>query len=784
MTETQLLSKTALLQAVEKRVLWLATYLVHYANNLRPNVEGVKVGGHQTSSASVATVMTALYFDFLRAGDKVSIKPHASPVFHAIQFLLGNLDGRYLKTLREFHGLQSYPSRTKDPDQVDFSTGSVGIGSVAPNFAALVEDYLRSRPGSRPAQGRRVVSLVGDAELDEGSVWEAIAEPALQNLAHLTWIVDLNRQSLDRIIPGIRVRCWREMFAANGWTVIDVKYGRRLQSAFALPNGELLRTCIDELSNDAYQRLLRLPAASLRQWLPTKSRFPRDLTRLLARWDDAALQDLFWNLGGHDFAALGEALAQVNQTSGPAVVFAYTLKGWGLPTVGHARNHSALLSAEEIEALRLRSGVAAGAEWAGFDPDSEEGRFCAETGEQLQRAPQAAPVEINPVPPAVGCVHTGWRSTQQTFGNILTAILREAPDLGGRMVTMSPDVASSTNLGGWINKTGVWQKHAREELPSEPEGSALKWTESPHGQHIELGLSENNLFMALGQFGLARELFGEVLFPVGTLYDPFVRRGLDAFFYSCYSGGKFIVVGTPSGITLAGEGGAHQSLGSQSIGTEMPGLRSYEPCFGQELEWIFLDALEQVRLGRASTYFRLSTKAIDQGLFPAPATPAAELRLAVIRGGYRMVDRSGVAGYSPGRNTVTIFAVGVLVPEAIQAGERLLEEGILANVINVTGPGPLYQDFQACRGHGGAGHRVSHIETLVPPADRVAPVITLIDDHPHTLAWVGGALGARSYPLGVTAFGQSGSCRDLYREYGLDAASVVAIARRALGRNG
>ena len=133
-----------LLETIQDRVLWLAMQQVHHANNIRKNPDGSKVGGHQSSSASIVTLMTSLYFDFMNSQDRISVKPHGSPVFHAIQYLLGNLDPSYLTELRAHHGLQAYPSRTKDPDGVDFSTGSVGLGPVAPNFASIVRSYNNS----------------------------------------------------------------------------------------------------------------------------------------------------------------------------------------------------------------------------------------------------------------------------------------------------------------------------------------------------------------------------------------------------------------------------------------------------------------------------------------------------------------------------------------------------------------------------------------------------------------------------------------------------------------
>ena len=724
----------------------------------------------------------------MKAGDRISIKPHASPVFHAVQYLLGNLDRRYLTTHREYHGLQAYPSRTKDPDNVDFSSGSVGLGAVAPNFAALVQRYHETHDHCGSSETHRFISLVGDAELDEGSVWEAIAEPIMAELGSVLWIVDLNRQSLDRIIPGIRVRCWREMFAANGWQVADAKYGKRLKAAFDQPNGELLRNCIDELSNEAYQRLLRLSPQELRQWLPRKSRYPRDLRRLIDRWNNQQLHDLFWNLGGHDFEELREAYSKVDPESGPSVIFAYTLKGWSLPSVGHPLNHSVLLTDDQMEALRTKLNTPAEDSWASFDPDSPEAALCRQVRRRL-----AVPEPISPspvslaIPTELSIVHRGHRSTQQTFGLILTALSREQPELANRVVTISPDVASSTNLGGWINKKEVWRLGEWEELPEETEPKALNWRQSHQGQHLELGISENNLFMALGQFGLSSEMCGETLFPIGTLYDPFVRRGLDAFFYSVYSGARFIVVGTPSGVTLSSEGGAHQSLVTQSIGTEMPELAFYEPCFGKELEWIMLDALKRIHARESSSYLKLTTKPIDQSLMQLPdsETQIEELRNQVLKGAFRLVDRSELPEYHPGQNVVNLFACGAMVPEALLAGDLLQCEGVYSNIINVTGPGPLYRHFQelAHAALRNEADTADFLSDVLREEERTVPVVTVVDGHPHTLAWLGSALGTRVHPLGVVAFGQSGGLSDVYREHQIDVESIGRACRRAVGRS-
>ena len=787
-TTTDALSeRDRVLTQVQDRVLWLAVRMVDHANNVRDNPDGLKVGGHQTSSASIATIMTSLYFDFMKAGDRVSVKPHASPVFHAIQYLLGNLDRSYLTTLRAFGGLQAYPSRTKDPDPVDFSTGSVGLGAVAPNFAALVDQFNRTHPYFHGGPAGKYISIVGDAELDEGSVWEAIAEPAMADLENVLWVVDLNRQSLDRVIPGIRVKVWREMFAANGWNVIDAKYGRRLEGAFAEPDGELLRLAIDEMSNEVYQRLLRLPPSGLREWLPKTSRHPDELGRFIGRWDDVTLQDTFRNLGGHDFSTLREAFFQSDTGAGPHVVFAYTLKGWMLPSIGDPQNHSVTLSREQMEELRQQLDAPESDPWSAPDPASPAGRLCGEARRRLHKKEEPGPAsrELD-LPAGLGHTYRGNRSTQQIFGLVLTDIARSLPEVAERIVTVSPDVASSTNLGGWINKVGVWGSPERESLPEEEVVRALKWEEHPQGQHIELGISENNLFMMLGQLGLSSELNDEMLFPIGALYDPFVRRGLDAFVYSVYSGARFIVVGTPSGITLAPEGGAHQSQVTPSVGIEMPDLDFYEPCFGQELEWIMLSALDRIRLRQASTYLRLTSARTDQALLDLPTDPTKleRLRRQVLDGAYLLRDMSGRPGYAPGENVVHVMASGALVPEALKASDGLLDEGIMANVVNVTGPGPLYERYQnsvidAMETRPGLSEFMADV---IPTDARAAPVVTVVDGHPHSLAWIGAALNTFTLPLGVSRFGQSGSPSDLYREYKIDAASIMAACFGALER--
>ncbi|HYO29170.1 MAG TPA: 1-deoxy-D-xylulose-5-phosphate synthase N-terminal domain-containing protein, partial [Thermomicrobiales bacterium] len=546
----------ATLEAIEKRLLWLSTLIVHHANNVRPNPDKTKVGGHQASSASVATILTALYFHFLRPGDRVSIKPHASPAFHAAQYLLGHLDKAYLPTLREFGGLQAYPSRTEDPARVDFSTGSVGLGAVAPVFASLAARYAEARFGA--VSSDRFVALLGDAELDEGNVWETVAEEAIQGLANVIWIVDLNRQSLDRIIPGVRADRLKALFAGAGWRVFEAKYGSRLEAAMANPGGDALRRRIDAMSNEEYQALIRRadPAELRRRLVAVPDPVEEAaILRSVEAVPDDDLRRVIGNLAGHDLPRLLEVLAEADAVEdGPVVVFAYTIKGFGLPMAGDPLNHSQLLSGKQMEALREEFGVPADDPWAAFDPDSLEGRWCAAMGERLARPPRivAPPVPATAVPERLDVAQPATTSTQEALGRIMVR-LAEVEAVGERVVTLSPDVATSTHLAGWINKVGVFAPEAAAEYEAGGP-TTVRWKPGPEGRHIELGISEMNLFSALGQFGLSYELTGQHLLPVGTVYDPFVCRGLDALIYGVYSASKFVFAGTPSGISLNPEG--------------------------------------------------------------------------------------------------------------------------------------------------------------------------------------------------------------------------------------
>ena len=765
MTELkQQASELDALAEIERQVLWLSTAIVHHANRVRPNPGGLKVGGHQASSASMVSIMTSLWFRHLKSQDRVSVKPHASPVLHAINYLLGELDESYLPTLRAYRGLQSYPSRVKDPDPVDYSTGSVGIGATAPVWGAVARRYLGRYADGEPA-GRQY-SLLGDAELDEGAVWEAIVDPGVAELGEVVWVVDVNRQSLDRVVPLITADRLRGMFSAAGWQVTTLKYGRLLGELFTRPGGEALRHRIDAMPNPEYQRLLRCHPDELRRRLPAGD---EAIARLVADLDDAGLARAIRNLGGHDLIALDDAYNAIDD-SRPTIILAYTIKGYGLATEGHPQNHSALLTEAQLKELATQLGADTEQPWRRPAPDSAAAALCEQTARRLRRpgTPGHAPP---PVPLDLGRSPTGVATTQAALGRALLDLSRQAPEAAARVVTVSPDVSSSTNLGGWVNKVGVWSARERTDWFADDAETILHCREKPTGQHIELGIAETNLVGLLGELGATWSRWGQPLFPIGVLSDPFVERALEPWSFGIYAGGQSILVGTPSGVTLAPEGGAHQSISTPSIGIEQPGCVSYEPAFATDTEWCLLASL--ARLGRpdgSSAYLRLSTRPVSQALAAIPADPAARERRR----------RQVVAGAYPLRRAeapkATVAVMGAVVPEALAAAERLSELGVPADVVCVTSPGLLFRALRARQGAGDHPPGEPWILEQAFPAARATPLVTVLDGHPHTLSFLATANRVPHAALGVAQFGQSGAIEDLYRYNGIDTDSIIRAA--------
>ncbi|KAB1070298.1 transketolase [Methylobacterium planeticum] len=765
------------LTELERKALWLSTWMIHNANHVRPNPDGMKVGGHQASSASLATILTALYFAVLRPEDRVAVKPHASPIFHAIQYLAGRQSRDKLERFRGFGGAQSYPSRTKDTDDVDFSTGSVGLGVAQTLFGALVRDYVRAHGWGLDRPEGRMVALVGDAEMDEGNIFEALMEGWKQGLRRTWWIIDYNRQSLDAVIrEGLYTR-FEQIFRAFGWDVVVLKYGSLMEAAFGEPGGERLRAWIDGAPNQLYAALTFQGGAAWRRRLEADLAGDAQALALIGRRSDEALALLMGNLGGHDMVSLLDAFAAADNDR-PTVFIAYTVKGYGLPLAGHKDNHSGLLTPAQVELLRDKAGVRPGQEWEPFEgaalPAEDLRRFIAQApffreGPRLREAPRL------PVPEAFPAPRQPVMSTQAGFGLILNELARSDAPIVERIVTTSPDVTVSTNLGGWVNRRGLF---AREELRdlfrAERIPSTFTWDFSAKGQHIELGIAEMNLFILLSGLGLSHRLFGERLIPIGTLYDPFIARGLDALNYACYQDARFIIAATPSGVTLAPEGGAHQSIGTPLIGLAQDGLATFEPAFVDELSVILAHALDYVqRDGQegaergGSVYLRLSTRTLAQ----PQRSLSADLTASIVEGAYWLRE--------PGPNAEIVVAyTGAVAPEAIEAVGLMAEDRRDVGLLAVTSADRLHAGWtEAQRAReGGRDQARSHVEALLGGLPPHCGLVTVIDGHPATLGWLGAVQGHRTRALGVERFGQTGTVADLYRHYGLDARGIVGAA--------
>ena len=761
------------LKEIERKVLWLASWMIHHANHVRPSRDGLKVGGHQTSCASATTLMTALYMDVLRPADRVAVKPHAAPVFHALQYLLGKQDVRRLRDFRALGGAQAYPSRTKDIDDVDFSTGSVGLGVGTTLFASLVRDYVHLH-GLAPDDRMpgRMISVMGDAELDEGNVFEALLEGWKHDVRNLWWVIDYNRQSLDGVINQFLFKKIEDFFRTVDWTVVTLKYGKRLQAAFEGPAGEALRQWIDDCPNQLYSALTFKGGAAWREHLTHDLKGTRGLKTLLDSHDDGSLHALMTNLAGHDMEAVLEAFNGVADDR-PHCFVAYTVKGFGLPLAGHKDNHSGLMTPDQMDEFKAAMGIVDGEEWdrfAGLDLDDAV----------LEEFLETVPFRSRPAPPprlpairlpAILAPAAETISTQEAFGRIMNDLGKA--DNGGtaHIVTTSPDVTVSTSLGGWVNQRRVFHRETQPDVfRLENVPSALKWSMRPGGQHVELGIAENNLFLLLAVMGLSEPLFGARLLPIGTLYDPFISRGLDALNYACYQGARFMLIGTPSGITLAPEGGAHQSLATPLIGMSQDGLAAFEPAYADELatimEWGF-SHMQAVDGG--SVYLRLTTRPLAQ-----PTRDMDAVRDGVLAGAYWL--RPPAAGAE-----LAIVYSGAVAPEALAAHDMIAEDVPGAGLLAITSADRLHGEWRAAAATGGAASTIEH---LLSPLAPDAHLVTVLDGHPATLAWLGGVGGGRSISaLGVDRFGQTGDIPDLYRTYGIDAEAILdAAAAGALRR--
>jgi pyruvate dehydrogenase E1 component len=759
------------LSILEERLRWLSAWTIHHANHIRENADGLKVGGHQASCASMTAIMAALYFHALGPNDRVAVKPHAGPVLHAIHYLLGSQSREALENFRGFGGAQSYPSRTKDKIPVDFSTGSVGLGVAITLFASLVQDYV-SAHGRLDEQDRgRFVALIGDAELDEGNIYEAIIEGAKHDVRNLWWIVDYNRQSLDATSADRMFERFDEIFRSCGWRVAELRYGKKLKAA--LDKHEALRDWFEQLSNAELSALHYQGGAAWRARIGAE--LGKKAATFLKEHDDAALASLFTDLGGHCMETLVEAF-DAAQDDVPTLFIAWTIKGFGLPFAGHKDNHAGLMNPTQATSLRANMGVREGHEWEPLEGVGDNARPGVEAVLERTRVARDkrsrgfGTVAVPDIPAPAG----DEQSTQAAFGRILLDLSKAGGDLADRIVTTSPDVTVSTNLGAWVNQRGLFRRSDMPDVFAQAKiASAQKWSGHKEGQHIELGIAESNLFLMLAAAGLSGDLFGTRLFPIGTLYDPFIARGLDALNYACYQDARFLLVATPSGITLGPEGGAHQSINPPLIALGQPGLRHYEPAFADELAAMMQEAFRLIDdAAGESTYLRLSTRSIKQ-----IERTDDSWREGALAGAYWLRE--------PGPKTeAAIVAMGAVMPEALAAWEELSDDVPALGLLAVTSPDLLHRGWTAAQAARWSGERTpSHIEQLLAPLSSNAGLVTITDAAPASLSWLGGVRGQRVAPLGVEKFGQTGSLADLYAAYRLDGEAITeAVAELLLAQ--
>ena len=758
--------KIKLLKLIEQKILWLSCWMIHNANHIRLNDDGLKVGGHQASSASIVSIMTALYFDILRPEDRVAVKPHASPVFHAIQYLSGLQTKENIQNFRGFGGAQSYPSRTKDIDDVDISTGSVGLGVAMTSFISLTQDYIANKAFGKELTKGRMIALVGDAELDEGNIYECLQEGWKHDLRNVWWIIDYNRQSLDGVVhEGLSERLG-SVFEAFGWNLVVLKYGKLQKEAFGEPGGDQLKKWIDDCPNQLYSALIYEGGATFKQRVLDDIGDQNIISTLINKRTDEEFLDLMANLGGHCVHTLCNAFKNIKDDK-PTAFIAYTIKGWGTPLAGHKDNHAGLMTKAQMESFKSKLGILDGSEWNRF-PDEETNHQLDEYIKNLpfqkagHRKFKSKKIEVDS---NISIKDTSI-STQNAFGKILDQYAKNNTEFSNRIITTSPDVSVSTNLGPWINRKGLFSRiESSDTFRDRKIPSVQKWIFSREGQHIELGIAEMNLFLMLGAAGLSHELFGERLFPIGTVYDPFIARGLDAMNYACYQDARFMLAGTPSGISLAPEGGAHQSIGTPLIGISQPGLLSFEPAFADELSVIMNYGFEYLQMENGgSVYLRLSTRSIDQ-----PHREVDEkLKSNILKGAYWLKN--------PGPNPQLIIVYqGVIANEVIEATAMLGEKFKDIGVLSITSSDNLFHEWKANTSNLTSKKELSHIESLLELIPKDTKLITVLDGHPMTLSWLGSVFGHKTITLGVDRFGQTGSIKDLFSEFAIDSSSISNI---------
>ncbi|MEY4673766.1 MAG: hypothetical protein RL148_1550 [Planctomycetota bacterium] len=778
---------------------------------------------------------------------------------------------------------QSYHAEI-DPDGWRFlPSGSVGIPPVVAVYLSLAYRYARQHGWD--LEEPHFWCMMGDSEFREGSLLEVLPEVAERELGNVTWIVDYNRQNLDgtripnnRGLKGTDADRIEGTAVANGWEVIQLRHGSFRDEVFARPGGDVLQRVIeDEFSDYHFQALLwKRDGARVREALLHKD---KATAKVLATLTDEELVRVWYDLGGHDHRKIIEAFEQSKKSkTTPTLIIAHTVKGRGLECVAANGNHSALPEDEEVARILAQHGMTPERPFVRFDADSPEGRFLAARGAELragmdQLIAQAEAnrtkvdrmiAEAGGVPDSLDInlklapvTHTQWMWGQLAAKIVRIGVFDELSQAGkahkaGRaptaeearwgpaadlMMTMAPDVGTSTNINPAMDEKIFGPKHEenweskhelRERLRPELAPTDEAWT-----RHIRFEIAEANCMTALGSFGKMGYHTGVPFLPMMTVYDFFIKRALDQLYYNLYWGSSFILVGTPSGITLAPEGAQH----SWKSDIQIPNLITWEPAFALEMEWILCDAIQRHfrgdNKGRSGVLVRAVTRALaqDQLLFwqrrqarfkrdlpegaqlgltaqdgglnekevphADDATILASLRQHVLAGGYRLVDWRGYRGYQPGENVVELFVMGALVPEAVAAAEQLLDRGVYANVTVVTSPDLLCGEFGRkddyhhlrdtlgvdgrlhLRPAGAKGGALGPVDAI-DLAGRRVPIVSVHDGEIGLLDNLGSVVGVRQVAKAVVKFSKSGTPAHIFRYHGLHAEGIAEACGQAL----
>ncbi len=873
------------LESVLKRVHYLTNQMIFMANNDRKKSKGdPKVGGHSSGSSSALHIMGALHLYIKSGFDHIANKPHASPVDHSFNYLLGlflkndlskmsiNDCNIAMSNLRAFSKnqdpvFQSYHSMF-DPDHHNFfPSGTVGIPPVNAGYLALAYRYAKNHGYNVP--DAHFWSLIGDAEFREGSLFEAVPDFAERELGNLTWIVDYNRQSLDghrivnkEVLGGTDAVRISQTMAANGWEVINLQHGTHRLNLFKTKSGELFKEFLQDLLDDySLQSLLLIKepkklVSSLEKDFPKLKPFLKDKNPKLI-WK--ALR----SFGGHDLKQLINAMLKSKiSTNRPTIIIAHTLKGWGLEMQGAAGNHSALPSREEIKTLRMNTGLKQDELFKKFIESSPEGNFLKKRSDQLywgikkqheikeanalrfrKEIGENLPHSLNINLKMASYPHTQWMLGQLTskltrIANTPKKDLNDSEKLwkaaSELMVSMAPDVGTSTNLNPLMNGKVFEASHVTDKETDygvkDQKSPDLIPGQDTSDRFLRFEIAEANVMSCQGSFGKMRDILGVPLIPLMTVYDFFLKRAHDQFFYNLYWKSSFIAVGTPSGVTLSTEGAQH----GWKSDFQIPNQITWEPFFCQELDWIFCHSLKEhfnnTNHEQTGVLIRGVTRGAEQkdflkylkkqkrfktheseelnfkdsgikgGVDEASVSTLPEteifkvLRKEVLAGAYKLIDYSGYRGYEPGDNVVNIFSLGSLTTEAIKASNELLKKGIYANVIVTTNTDLLLGNLAHKNNYyylkqylkiNGDLHLTLKNSSLKDHdastlSGRRVPMVSVHDGEPGLLDNLGSIVGVKHEALAVRKHSKCGRPDDIYAYHGINSDSVVNACGKIL----